>query len=401
MTCVSVSARQCKPKSPRPAWDRVALSLAVTLICTLILEKCSLPALAQNTRYEMNGHTWLDLKRDGARNNGEPLLGEAEVWSGEPGSIPSNRSRSSANGRYTHTQSAPGTAELFALVAGFNDGGGRWIVLLAPPQPVIFRQEPTQVDLGLFEPPKPHDERYFPETGHRISDGRIWEAYRSNGGVAEFGRPLSDPFIFTCCWMQIFEYDSLNIVGGPHAVRMNVLDPEILGVDVLDGVRVPSYAPSLPGSAPWPPDPVCNGGPGGFIGQTVGQGLAGPALAFLEEYLRAAAPDDATLFRAYCLDGLERWGLPTSRAVASLNGDGGVMQRFQRGVMWYQPDCGCVRRVPYGETLRRVLRGDDAGFPELRSAAVFGLFAPELLYEPPAVHVNRAVGILATGGPTR
>jgi hypothetical protein len=121
--------------------------------------------------------------------------------------------------------------------------------------------------------------------------------------------------------------------------------------------------------------------------------------ALLDEYLRAAAPDDADLFRPYCLDGLERWGLPTSQAIVSPNGDGGIMQRFQRGVMWYQPDCACVRRVPFGETLRRAFRGDNQ--TELGGAAVFGLFAPELLHVGPAVEVNRAVGILATGGPAR
>ncbi|MCC6176255.1 MAG: hypothetical protein IT305_13190 [Chloroflexi bacterium] len=265
---------------------------------------------------------------------------------------------------------------------------------------MTLSETPAHADLGLVEAPKPDDERFFPDTGRRISDDDIWSYYVRNGGVAEFGRPLSDPFLFTCCTMQIFEYASLN-VSQPYlgVARMNVLDGDILGVTVLDGVRVPAYDPSIPGLlVPWQSDRACDGGASGFIGQRVGYGPDGRTDAFLTAYLTAEDVANDQAFRLLCLDGLERWGLPTSPAIVNPNGDGGVMQRFQRGVMWFEPDCGCIRRVSFGETLRHVFRGDEDGHPDLARAAVFGLFAPSLLHVGPAVEADRAVGILATGG---
>jgi hypothetical protein len=395
--------QESKRRRPQK-WPRWTLALCLAVLVVPAWRTMSMTASAQSLLYEIHGDTWLDLNMDGIRSEGEPLVGQAEIWSlSDDGSL-GNRSRSDLNGHYVKRQTDMGNANVLALVQGINNGDGQRAVLLAPPRLATFREAPTRVDLGLFEAPKPHDERYFPDTDRRIRDNPVWGYFTTNGGVAEFGRPLSDPFIFTCCWMQIFEYGALNVSGAYLGVaRMNVLDADILGIDVLDGgVRVPAYDPSLPATQiPQTSGRACDDGKHGFVGRTVGQGPGGVTTELLDEYLRATVPDDPGLFQTYCLIGLERWGLPTSPAVTSPNGDGGVMQRFQRGVMWYRADCACVRRVPFGETLRRAFRGDDSESSRVRTAAVFGLFAPELLHKGPAVHVNLAVGILATGGPPR
>src|SRR5689334_11716305 len=119
----------------------MALVLVVVLVASFGSDDPP-TASAQDTFYEIFGDTWLDLNEDGVHDADEPLLGGVEVWSGESGSEPENRSRSSLRGDYEHLQTATGSVELFAIVAGLNDGAGRRPALLAPPRSAVFREEP-------------------------------------------------------------------------------------------------------------------------------------------------------------------------------------------------------------------------------------------------------------------
>jgi hypothetical protein len=112
-----VNARS--PRSPRRF-----LTVCVAVLVLLARPDAQATVSAQPILYEINGSTWLDLNTNRIRDEGEPLLGEVEVWSSLEGGQLGSRSRNSTSGRYRMRQTATGTIDVLAMVQGIKNGDG-------------------------------------------------------------------------------------------------------------------------------------------------------------------------------------------------------------------------------------------------------------------------------------
>ena len=56
---------------------------------------------------------------------------------------------------------------------------------------------------------------------------------------------------------------------------------------------------------------------------------------------------------------LDIWGAPTSKPARDPNNNNFIYQRFQRGIMHYDKDCGCTQGLLLADYLKSVITGQN------------------------------------------
>ncbi len=274
-------------------------------------------------------------------------------------------------------------------------GGGRpwptvqrvrdWSLSLAVGVSLLLAAVLGQSTMATAQPVNPGaDPGFFPATGYRIGSPAVMDYFQHRGGVRTFGYPVSSEFPLLGKRVQIFQRQLLQLGPDGTVIPLNILDPDILPITRIDGLRLPDADPDLLGSAPAPTSPDYAVQSLAFINLYVPDEWNGLPVnfqsAFLETVTCADAfgtdPCDQSLLPAFAL---ELWGLPTSLpATDPLNSDF-VYQRFERGVMHFSRASGRTQGLLLGDWLKRVMIGVDLS-PDIdaavRQSRLFAQYAP-------------------------
>ena len=227
-----------------------------------------------------------------------------------------------------------------------------------PVVPVVT--QPIAIDPN---PIAPRDARYFPPTGFRIDDDRLWEYFQIRGGVKNFGYPTSRTFTFLGHTTQFFQRHIVQV--GPEGPRlMNLLDPELMPYTKINMSTFPAYDPNLAHQAP----PV--GSPGydraivDFVRQYAPDEYAGQQVRFFQTF--ASQVDLATAFPSGVgnpdlLPGvnLELAGAVTSPPFTDPNNPNFSYQRFQRVILHYDATSGFTQPVLLADYFKSILTGEN------------------------------------------
>ncbi len=201
------------------------------------------------------------------------------------------------------------------------------------------------------------DERYFPQTGFRIDNDRIWDYFNRRGGVAQFGYPTSREFGFRGFQVQFFQRRIVE--SGPNGARLiNLLDPGLLPYTKFNGATFPAVDPAITTAAPNPTDATATLA---FAKSRAPDTFQNSPVAFFQTFintvsLATAFPNggDANLLPG--LD-LEMWGLPTSAPAADPANAKFIYLRYQRGIMHYDANCNCTQGILLADYLKAVMTG--------------------------------------------
>jgi IPT/TIG domain len=228
------------------------------------------------------------------------------------------------------------------------------------------------------------DPAFFPATGYRISSPAIFDYFEHHGAVRTFGYPVSSEFPLLGRRVQIFQRHMLEIAPDGTVNAVSVLDPEILPITRIDGLRLPAADPDLLGAAPPSSSPEFLTQALSFVSVYVPDEWNGQPVNFQSTFLSTVSCADAfgtdpcneTLLPGYAL---EIWGLPTSLPTSDpINGDF-VYQRFQKGIMHYSRVTGLTQGLLIGDWLKRIMVGvelsPDIGL-EVRGTRFFAQYAP-------------------------
>jgi hypothetical protein len=181
------------------------------------------------------------------------------------------------------------------------------------------------------EPTLQQDARYFSETGYRVDNDVIWDYFQARGAVNTFGYPASESLTYRGFEVQIFQRHVLQVMGN-QARPLNLLDPDVMPINELNGSTFPTYDESMAKQAPSPDTPNYGSAVRAYLEAMVPNAWQGKSVGYLDYYL-SAAPASAGNLRT--LIALEVWGFPTSQPKADPNNANFIYQRFQRGIMHY------------------------------------------------------------------
>jgi hypothetical protein len=209
-------------------------------------------------QYDPSTDTWTPLPNDGApspRSSAQAVWTGREmiVWDGVPGGLCDGARYNPATQTWARMSSAGApcprslhtgvwAAEQMIVWGGFANGtvlgdGGRYM----PP----FSAAPAA----------PHDARYFVETGFRVDHDPFWDYFSSHGGIDAFGVPVSRAFALLGCTTQVFQRHVLQQCADAPVQLMNVLDPDLLPYNVINGSTFPAHDPQVASGAPPPGTP--------------------------------------------------------------------------------------------------------------------------------------------------
>jgi hypothetical protein len=246
------------------------------------------------------------------------------------------------------------------------------VLVFASAPPVVSRAQASTLAFG--------------ETPFTVIDPAFIAYFRSRGGLATFGYPVTNAFQLLGFKTQIFQRRAMQMGPDGTSRLLNVLDDGLLPYTSINGSTFPAADPALARAAPaaGAPDYVTRAlalihrqAPNDFAGQPVG---------FYDTF-NTSVTCDAAFGDVACdmglleLMDLEMWGLPTSAPQADPANSSFIYQRFQRGIMHYDAACRCTRAVLLGTYLKDILAGgnlpDDllgqAKSSPLYGAAVHGL----------------------------
>ena len=217
---------------------------------------------------------------------------------------------------------------------------------------------------SLAAAPRADDPRAFPETGFRVADDAFWAYFGGRGGVENLGYPVSRRFTLQGFGVQVFQRAVLQEQPDGSVQPLNLLDEGLLPYTRVNGSTFPAAAGDLEMATPQTDQPD-------YARRVV-------------EFVRAAAPDTwqglpvnfgSTFFgtvtcrdafpRGGCQESLlplldlELWGAPTSAPAFDPHNHDVVYQRFQRGILQYDPSCRCTQGVLLGDLFKSLLTGQD------------------------------------------
>lgn len=212
------------------------------------------------------------------------------------------------------------------------------------------------VPLGLtHSTANAQNNRYFPETGYAIPNDAIWNYFQGRGGVDTFGYPVSNVFTLQGFQVQVFQRHVLQ-VSNNAARPLNLLDPSLMPVTVVNGSTFPAYNADIAADAPAPNTPNYGDAVVEYISDTVPNTWEGASVGF-QNYFYSAAPASGSGQRA--LVALEVWGFPTSAPARDPNNSNFIYQRFQRGIMHYDATTGVTRGILLGDAFKSVMTGNN------------------------------------------
>ena len=94
------------------------------------------------------------------------------------------------------------------------------------------------------------DPTFFPATGYRISSPAIYDYFESRGGVRTFGFPVSNDFPLLGHRIQIFQRQVLELRQDGTVTTVNVLEPDVLPIQNIDGLSLPAVDLELLANSP-------------------------------------------------------------------------------------------------------------------------------------------------------
>lgn len=208
----------------------------------------------------------------------------------------------------------------------------------------------------------PRDERYFSNTGFRISNDRFWEYYNLRGRHNSFGYPISREFTFMGFTVQFFQGHILQLRPDGSVGSMNLLQEDIMPATRVNGSTFPANDPQLTGSAPQVGSPTYATDVVEFTRRNAPNDFNGRPVRFFDRFmgtvdLATAFPGGGGNASLLPLLNLEIWGVPTSRPQVDPSNSGFIYQRFQRSIMHYQESCQCTERILLADWFRTVLTG--------------------------------------------
>jgi TolB protein len=208
----------------------------------------------------------------------------------------------------------------------------------------------------------PHDERYFSNTGFRISNDRFWEYYNLRGRQNSFGYPISREFTFMGFTVQFFQGHILQLRPDGSVGSMNLLQEDIMPATRVNGSTFPASDAALTGSAPQVGSPTYATDVVEFTRRNAPNEFNGQPVGFFDRFmgtvdLATAFPGGSGNASLLPLLNLEIWGVPTSKPQADPSNGGFIYQRFQRSIMHYQTSCRCTERILLADWFRTVITG--------------------------------------------
>jgi hypothetical protein len=220
------------------------------------------------------------------------------------------------------------------------------------------------------------ESRSFPDSGYSVRDDTIWTFFSLHGRSAIIGKPISREFALEGTAVQLFEQAALQVRNDGVVQVMPLTGPGLLPYTHLAGLTVPPTDAALTIVAPSPDQFDSPRRTLEFVRSTVPETWNGQAVHF---------------FSTVTTDGLDIWGVPTSRPTADPHNPNFVYQRFQNGILLFDAASGTTSGLPVGGYLKAVLTGenlpadlalDAAQSPLLRQydpSKPFGLASPALL----------------------
>lgn len=209
----------------------------------------------------------------------------------------------------------------------------------------------------------PHDERYFPNTGFRISNDRFWEYYNLRGREKSFGYPISREFTFMGFTVQFFQGHIMQLQPNGAVQTMNLLQEGLMPATRVNGSTFPASDSALTGTAPQVGQAGYAEAVVEFTRRNSPNEFNGRPVGFFDRFMGTV--DLATAFPGgggnpslLPLLNLEIWGVPTSRPQADPANASFIYQRFQRSIMHYQESCRCTERILLADWFRTVITGD-------------------------------------------
>ena len=230
------------------------------------------------------------------------------------------------------------------------------------------------------------DPTFFPATGYRISSPAIYDYFQSRGGVRTFGLPVSNDFPLLGHRIQIFQRQVLELRQDGSVTAVNVLEPDVLPIQNIDGLSLPAVDLELLANSPATGSPDYAEQGLAFVNAYVPDEWEGMQVNYLSTFLNTVSCADAfeadpaacdeSLLPVYAL---EIWGLPTSLPTPDPVNPEFVYQRFQRGILHYSRATGLTQGLLVGDWFKRVLIGlnlsPDIG-ADVRASRFFGQYAP-------------------------
>jgi beta propeller repeat protein len=208
----------------------------------------------------------------------------------------------------------------------------------------------------------PRDERYFSNTGFRISNDKFWEYYNLRGRQNSFGYPVSREFTFMGFTVQFFQGHILQLRPDGSVGSMNLLQEDIMPATRVNGSTFPASDPALTGSAPQVGSSSYATDVVEFVRRNAPNDFNGKPVRFFDRFmgtvdLATAFPGGGGNAGLLPLLNLEIWGVPTSRPQSDPSNPSFIYQRFQRSIMHYQDSCRCTERILLADWFRTVLTG--------------------------------------------
>jgi hypothetical protein len=260
-----------------------------------------------------------------------------------------------------------------------------WSVTVALGVSLVLGAVLGQSTLATAQPVSPAaDPSFFPATGYRVASPAVLDYFQHRGGVRTFGYPVSSEFPLLGRRVQIFQRQVLEISPDGTVTPTNILDPDILPITRIDGLRLPAADPDLLGSAPAPSSPEYAVQALAFINLYVPDDWNGTPVNFQSTFLGTVTcadafgtdPCDQSALPA--LD-LEVWGLPTSLPTSDPLNPDFIYQRFQRGIMHFSRATNRTQGLLLGDWLKRIMIGVDLS-PDIdaavRQSRFFAQYAP-------------------------
>jgi hypothetical protein len=227
------------------------------------------------------------------------------------------------------------------------------------------------------------DPSFFPATGYQITSPEILAYFQHHGGARTFGYPVSSEFPLLGQRVQIFQREVIGLNPDGTVAPLNILQPDALPIQKIDGLTLPAADPDLVSSAPTPDSPDYQAQALSFVSAFVPDEWNGLPVNFQTTFANTVAcPDtgdaacDASTLQAMALD---VWGLPTSQPTSDPTNPDFVYQRFQRGIMHFSNAAGTTQGLLVGDWMKRVLLGVDLPADlgsDIRRSRFYAQYAP-------------------------
>lgn len=238
--------------------------------------------------------------------------------------------------------------------------------------------QPASAAPAPFVPtPVPADERYFKETGFRISNDAFWSYFSRRGGTRALGYPISREFTLLGFRVQMFQRALLQLT--PDGVRtMNLADGGMLPYNRINSSSFPTADRELLETAPQVGSLDYEKQVQAFLRTQVPDEVEGASVGFYSAYMdtvryEEAYPEGGADPALVTWLNVERWGLPTSKPVRDPANHNFVYQRFQRGILHYDASSGATQAILLADYLKSVMTGQNLP-ADLASQAQFGAF---------------------------